>query len=130
MYKLSPKEIDVMLNKPAKDRYIYFVKKVADWGLAWTLKDKDGLVTTSDDIGNIAFPVWPFKEYALRLKIDEWKECELVKLKLNILTNDILPNLAKDEINVTAFMVPISSEVITVSADRMLNDLLNESSKF
>lgn len=130
MYKLSPKEIDVMLNKPARDRYIYFVKRVADWGGAWALKDTDGLVTTSDNIGNIAFPVWPFEEYALRLKVDEWKECELTELTLSTLIKDVLPNLAKDGINVTAFMVPTSSEVITVSADRLLNDLLSERSKF
>ncbi|MDT0016507.1 DUF2750 domain-containing protein [Listeria swaminathanii] len=130
MYKLSPKEIEVMVNKSAKDRYIYFVKRVADQEAAWILKDKEGFVTTSDTEASLALPIWPFKEYASKLKENEWKDLELKKISFKQLSKEILPNLSKDSVNVAVFMVPNTNEVVTVSADRLLDDLLNEQSKF
>ncbi|BFI65086.1 hypothetical protein okayama3_06710 [Yersinia pseudotuberculosis] len=130
MYKLSSKEIDMMLTKSAQDRYVYCVKRVADWGAAWVLKDDEGFVTTSDSNGNISLPIWPFKDYALKLKFDEWEACEPKKLTINNLLKDVLPNLSDDNINIAVFMIPESLDVVTVSADKLSKDLIYERSKF
>ncbi|MGE7092258.1 hypothetical protein ACQKII_12615 [Lysinibacillus sp. NPDC048646] len=48
---------------------------------------------------------------------------------LNILSEEILPNLSEDENHVFIFKVPEDPEVIRVSADDFKNNLLYECSK-
>ena len=125
-----PKEINVMLRKSGQDRYIYSVKRIADEGEAWTLKNDDGIVTTEDSDGNNYFYVWPYKEYALKCKVDEWKDCELFKLSLGHLTKELLPELSKKGVRVVALEVPNNEQVTSASANDFLNNLLFECSQF
>jgi uncharacterized protein DUF2750 len=57
--ELNDKEFAAVLALPAPRRYEYFVKKVADRDTMWSLRDRDGWVTTADDDGNLHLPFWP-----------------------------------------------------------------------
>ncbi|MFL1675092.1 DUF2750 domain-containing protein [Paenibacillus dendritiformis] len=74
-FESSP-EFKAMIKKSARDRYIYSVKRIADWEEAWSLELNDGFVTTSDNEGNLSMPIWPFKEYAMKCIGDEWENCK------------------------------------------------------
>ncbi|MGG3841276.1 DUF2750 domain-containing protein [Paenibacillus dendritiformis] len=82
-FESSP-EFKAMIKKSARDRYIYSVKRIADWEEAWSLKLNDGFVTTSDNEGNLYMPIWPFKEYAMKCIGDEWENCKTQKIHLDI----------------------------------------------
>ena len=45
------KEVNAMLKKSGRDRYVYSIKRIADQDEAWTLKDGDGIIRTVDDAG-------------------------------------------------------------------------------
>ena len=127
---LTKKEVETMLLKPPKERYVYSIKRIAEQEEAWTLKIKEEIVVTGDDSGNYFYPVWPYKEFALKCKIDEWKNCELKKLTLDNLLQRILPSLSKDGTKIAVFNIPNDPASITVSADDFLNNILHECSKY
>lgn len=128
-FESSP-EFKSMIKKPARDRYVYSIKCIADWEEAWSLKVNDGFVTTSDDDGNLFLPIWPFKEYANRCIGEEWEHCVAQKIYLNTLLEEILPNVSEEGTQVVVFKVPEDPEVISVSANDFKNHLLYECAKF
>ncbi|WP_028532302.1 DUF2750 domain-containing protein [Paenibacillus sp. UNC217MF] len=119
-----------MIKRSARDRYIYSVKRIADWEEAWSLKLNDGYVTTSDKEGNLSMPIWPFKEYAMKCIEDEWENCQTQKIRLDKLLDEILPNLSEEGTHVVVFKVPEDPDVVRVSADDFKNNLLYECSQY
>ncbi|MGG4194813.1 DUF2750 domain-containing protein [Paenibacillus jamilae] len=128
-FESSP-EFKAMIKRSARDRYIYSVKRIADWEEAWSLKLNDGYVTTSDKEGNLSMPIWPFKEYAMKCIEDEWENCQTQKIRLDKLLDEILPNLSEEGTHVVVFKVPEDPDVVRVSADDFKNNLLYECSQY
>jgi len=128
-FESSP-EFKAMIKRSARDRYIYSVKRIADWEEAWSLKLNDGFVTTSDKEGNLSMPIWPFKEYAMKCIEDEWENCQIQKIHLDKLLDEILPNLSEEGTHVVVFKVPEDPDVVRVSADDFKNNLLYECSQY
>jgi len=128
-FESSP-EFKAMIKRSARDRYIYSVKRIADWEEAWSLKLNDGFVTTSDKEGNLSMPIWPFKEYAMKCIEDEWENCQTQKIHLDTLLDEILPNLSEEGTHVVVFKVPEDPDVVRVSADDFKNNLLYECSQY
>ncbi|TQR39922.1 DUF2750 domain-containing protein [Paenibacillus popilliae] len=128
-FESSP-EFKAMIKRSARDRYIYSVKRIADWEEAWSLKLNDGFVTTSDKEGNLSMPIWPFKEYAMKCIEDEWENCQTQKIHLDTLLDELLPNLSEEGMHVVVFKVPEDPDVVRVSADDFKNNLLYECSQY
>ncbi|EPY08625.1 hypothetical protein PAALTS15_03587 [Paenibacillus alvei TS-15] len=128
-FESSP-EFKAMIKRSARDRYIYSVKRIADWEEAWSLKLNDGFVTTSDKEGNLSMPIWPFKEYAMKCIEDEWENCQTQKIHLDTLLDELLPNLSEEGTHVVVFKVPEDPDVVRVSADDFKNNLLYECSQY
>lgn len=128
--KISDHEIEVMFKKAAKDRYIYFIKRVADWESAWALGDDEGHITTEDNSGNISLPLWPAKEFAKKCAIDDWSNLDIQEISLDELIDKLLPELISDNIDVVAFMAPKESTSPTLLASNVLKDLMIECEKY
>ena len=124
------KEVNAMLKKSGRDRYIYSVKRIADQEVAWTLKDSDGIIRTVDEDDTGYFHVWPYKEYALKCMVGEWSGFSLHRVPLNDLLNVILPNLSSEGTQVAVFKSPNDSSITCVSADDFMNNILYERSQF
>jgi len=124
------KEVNAILKKPGRDRYIYSVKRIADQEEAWTLKDGEGIIRTVDDVGNGYFHIWPFKEYALKCAVGEWANFEPHRITLDHLLNVILPNLSEEGTQVAVFKSPSDPLITSVSAYDFLNNLLYERSQY
>ncbi|AIR68647.1 DUF2750 domain-containing protein [Dickeya fangzhongdai] len=127
--KLSAKEIEVMSKKGNEDRYIYFIKRVADNESAWVLDD-DGFALSSDDAGNDFIVFWPAKEYAEACAVDVWSNYKAKEIELDYIIDELLPNLSDDGLNIGIFMVPSTTDTPIVSADKLLEDLQNECEKY
>lgn len=59
---------------PARERYEYLVKRVADRGLLWSLKGDVGWVLGADGSGRQMHPVWPHARFAAAASIGAWAE--------------------------------------------------------
>lgn len=128
--ELPKRELEAMLKKPGKERYIYSLKRIAEQKTAWTLKNSEGIITTTDDNGDNFIYIWPYKEYAVKCMTDEWGKLELLRLSFDRLLTKILPDLSKRGTKVAVFEVPGDPFLISVSADDFLNNLLYERSKY
>jgi len=124
------KEVNAMMRKPGRDRYIYTVKRIADQEFAWTLKNDQGIIITEDGKGNHYFYIWPHKEYALKCMAGEWKNCELLELTLESLLCEVLPNLVQKGTRIVALEIPNDPQVTSAPANDFLNNLLHERSQF
>ncbi|MBY5943517.1 DUF2750 domain-containing protein [Halomonas sp. DP5N14-9] len=122
------KEITFLAKKPSTDRYIYTLKKIADFEEAWGLYDKGWALTGSecDDF----FPIWPSKESASICATDSWGEYSPNPIPVDQLLNNLLPMLIEDNVKIAIFMVPGSSETATKKAQEFKDDLENELEKY
>lgn len=122
--KMNIKEFNALMNSPAKSRYEYFIKKVADFECVWGLYDKDGWAVTSDDNGRLMFPFWPKEEFANACAIEEWKSYTPCSIELDEFLEEWLPDMKEDGVILSIFWNNNDSAVTTV--DTVLNDLINE----
>lgn len=127
--KLSDKEIEVMLAKKDKDRYIYFIKKVVDNRVAWVLDD-NGFAISSDNDDSDVVMLWPAAEYAIFCAIDDWSNYKAKEINLSYLMDKLLPDLLEKNIKLGIFMTPIHSGVPVIDAESLLLDLQSECDKY
>ncbi|EHD20425.1 MULTISPECIES: DUF2750 domain-containing protein [Brenneria] len=127
--KISAKEIEAMSKKSNEDRYVYFIKRVADNESAWVLDD-EGFALSSDDNGNDFIMLWSAKEYAELCAVDTWSNYKAKEIELDYIFDELLPDLLESNINIGVFMVPSTTDTPIVSADKLLTDLQNECEKY
>lgn len=126
--KLSQKAIEAITAQSAHDRYVYFVKVVADWEVVWGLYD-DGWAMAGNDDGEIIFPMWPAKEFAQLCAINEWAGYKPRSIPLEEVMDVVLPELQEEGIVPGLFFRP-SSEGATRTVEQLLNDLNIELLKY
>ncbi len=127
--RLSAREIEVISGIGNRDRYVYFIKRVADAESAWVLDD-DGFALSCDGSNNDFIVLWPAREYAEACAIDEWSRYKPKEIELDFLLYEFLPNLSNDGLRIGVFMVPSTKDTPIVSADELLADLKNECEKY
>lgn len=86
---MHPKEIEKVISLEPLKRYKYFIKKIADRELFYTLIDNKGLYAISEIDENNLFPLWSDKEYAELCRVSGWEGYSVQEHTLEDL-NDIL----------------------------------------
>ncbi|MDR4952241.1 DUF2750 domain-containing protein [Chryseobacterium sp. ES2] len=91
---MNQKEIDNVVALEPKERYKYFIKKLADSEIFYTLTDDNGdyIVSRIDD--EELFPLWSAKEYAELCKVNGWENYDIKKLDLDDLEDEIIDFIA------------------------------------
>lgn len=112
-----------ILKSNGKERYKYFLKKVAEYEEVWGLYD-DGWATSEDDEGNILIPFWPTKEYAEYCANKEWERYQPKKINLSEFIEKWIPGMIKNHQSISIF----SNGIDTISVDLigLKNDLEHE----
>ncbi|MDR1528266.1 MAG: DUF2750 domain-containing protein [Puniceicoccales bacterium] len=116
-YKLSEKEIEMVLRSDVDARVRYFVHKTAAWEYLWLMYDDRGnLITVYDATNRECIPVWPFKEYA-DMFFNDFEEKKLVKkMKVHDFLCEYIDKLI--EKNIYVFVFPdMESRGALVKAD-------------
>ena len=121
------KEIEHVLNTDIQKRYQYFIKKVADFGEIWSLKDQDGWVTLGVEEDEF-FPVWPQKEFAEICIGEEWDDCYAESIDLEDFLDDWITGLKEDNIRITVMWNKGSG--IDREWDRLREDIEIELEKY
>ena len=117
-WQVHPKEIKSVLGLSGKERYGYFIKKVADFEEAWGLQSEDGWVLVGfDGEGGDAFCIWPHADYAQACAIDGWSDCTPELIPLQELLEELLPALLHDSMRVAVFPTPTGQAVVVDPRD-------------
>ncbi len=119
----SKKKIDNILGLTDHDRYLYFVRKVADMEEVWGLYD-DGWALLGDKNGLEVVPFWPEEAFAQLCGIDQWKGYRPKSIRLDDFLQKWLPGMEGDGRHLNVFYTNLSRGLIK-SPGKLAADLQN-----
>lgn len=126
--KLNSEQVRAVLALPGPERYEHFVKRVADWQLAWGLWD-NGWASGRNDDGADTFPLWPARDYAALCATGPWEGFQPREIPVETLLDEILPNLAAEGSEPSVFPTP-DEESVFPGVELLIEDLRHELSRY
>ena len=118
---MHPDKIRNIENLSPEDRYGYFIRKVADTQEVFLIQKDDQFVLLGDKDEYESIPVWPEKEFAEMMLVNEWKDYSLEVVNVYDFV-DWLDKLEAEGMKIAAFPMANLNAVV-VSADEMKNHL-------
>ncbi len=103
------------------ERYRQFVESAAAQHKVWGLW-RDGWALGKDPEGKLVFPLWPDKEKAEPCAVGPWDGFEPEEIPVEDLLDQLLPQLAKDDVSASVFPPPGESGS-TPSIATLISDL-------
>jgi hypothetical protein len=101
----SQERMQAVLRLPAVRRYSYFLQRVVESGEVWGL-DGEGWALALDDAGRDVLPLWPAPEFAAICATRLWSGFEPRPIKLQVLMDNVLPQLEEEGMPVGIFFTP------------------------
>ena len=101
----SQERMQSVLRLSAARRYSYFLQRVVESGEVWGL-DGEGWALALDDAGRDVLPLWPAPEFAAICATRLWAGFKPRAIKLEVLLDNVLPQLAEEEMPVGIFFTP------------------------
>jgi Protein of unknown function (DUF2750) len=126
-WAMRDKEFESVLALPGDRRYAYFIKRVADWELVYSLAADDGWALAGDDGGHELLPIWPHERFAAACTMGNWAGYQPRSIEASDWMELWLPGLVRDHRLVAVFPTPASHGVV-VRPDRLKDDLQAEPS--
>ncbi|TWI85330.1 uncharacterized protein DUF2750 [Lacibacter cauensis] len=115
-------------NLSPKDRYGYFIRKVADFQEVWFIQDNDRYLMVGDNDDRMAIPVWPEKDFAELMLKDDWKNYKITSMEM-VHFLEWLDTIEKKGYKIAAF--PYSDlKSVMVTAKEMKAHLLYEMEQY
>ena len=102
---LGAQQLADVVTLGAPQRYLHFVRQVAQAGEVWGLY-RDGWALAKTDDGTLVFAMWPASEFADLCAEFEWDGYEPQSFPLDDLMNDLLPQLEEDGVLPGIFYTP------------------------
>lgn len=109
------KKIENVLRLDAPSRSEYFVRKVADFEVVWSLFDK-GWATAHTGAAT-AVPFWPEEEFAKLCATDEWQGFRPAAIALEDFLERWLPGMANDQRICAVFAAPSDHGTLMLPMD-------------
>jgi|SRR6185312_8056725 len=125
---LNSKEFASVSHLPLRERYAYFVKKVADWEELWSLWN-DGWAVMGDHQGAEAVPVWPHRLFAETAAVADWSAYAPRKISLEEWLENWTAGMDRDGRMVAVFPTDVGAAV-TVTPNKLKEDLEAEASRY
>lgn len=119
------REIENICNLKSFDRYNYFIRKVADFEVLYSLRNKNGdfAISVRDDFSML--PLWSDEVFAKLNATCEWIDYEVVSISLDELQNTIFLFVAKNNLLINVF--PINNKTgFVVNLEEFSRDLTLE----
>lgn len=88
--KLQQKEIESVLSLDSIGRYRYFIKRIADTQVMYTLQNINREFATSELEGNYLIPFWSAEEFIEPCKTAIWQNYSTVAIDLSINNNALI----------------------------------------
>lgn len=122
--KIDTRQVQAIVMLPGPQRYAYFVKRVLETGVVWSLFRQGWALAKKED-GTLVFPLWPDREFATICADYEWTGYEPASFSLDELVDELLPQLEHDGIATGVFYTPGARDVMP-TAGLLRRDLLDE----
>lgn len=119
------KELAAVLRLGAEARYRYFVRRIVDSEVVWSLRSPEGWVLASDVFKRPLVPVWPHAKYAELCALGDWSGCIASEIALNDWAERWLPGIERDGRMLAVFPTPDDQGPV-VKPSRLLADILLE----
>jgi hypothetical protein len=123
-YKISQREIDSVLSESPEKRFEYTIKRIADWETLWTIVDEaEALGMLTDEVQNVIFPIWPFKEFAQLYCTGNFANYTPMVIELSDFLEEYLPDYENKNYKLSLLPLPTKKgEVMDIS---MFREALN-----
>ena len=121
---IDTRQLQAVVMLPAPQRYAYFVKRVAESGVVWSLYRQGWALAKKED-GTLVFPLWPDSEFAQVCADYEWTGYAPHSFALDELLEELLPQLEQDGIVTGVFYTPGARDVMP-TAGLLRTDLHDE----
>ena len=128
-WTVARQEFEAVTSLPGDRRYLYCVKKVADWEELWSLRDEGGWALTGTPEGAEAVPIWPHTQYARACATEQWCGCEPASMPLDAWIEKWTPGMERDARLVAVFPTATNRGVV-VDPKRFARDILEERAKY
>ena len=128
-WEMHDKEFASVQALPAADRYSHFVRRVADFGLVWSLFGPGGWVLAADDGGRECVPVWPHARHAAACASGAWEGALPKAIDTTSWLETWTPGMVRDGRAVAVFPTAAARGVV-VPPDRLRDDLERERGTF
>lgn len=121
----NSKEIEAVLRLSGVERYMHFIKKVADYEEIWSLWEAGGWAMASDDYGRELVPVWPHPKYAEKCAQGNWQLSVPRSIELDAWMERWIPGIERDRRLIAVF--PLANDKgVVVDPARLAADLNEE----
>ena len=124
----NDREIESVLGLATSDRYMHFVRKVADQQELWSLWS-DGWMLASDDAGRELIPVWPHQKYAAVCATGRWEGSAPKAIELKTWLERWIDGAKRDGRLFAVFPTPESRGAV-VEPDRLSADIELELTRY
>jgi len=121
---IDTRQLQAVVMLPGPQRYEYFVKRVAESGVVWSLYRQGWALAKKED-GTLVFPLWPDSEFAQVCADYEWTGYAPQSFALDELLEELLPQLEQDGIVTGVFYTPGARDVMP-TAGLLRTDLHDE----
>jgi len=121
---IDTRQLQAVVMLPGPQRYEYFIKRVVDTGVVWSLYRNGWALATKED-GTMVFPLWPDSEFAAICADYEWTGYAPQSFGLTELVDELLPQLAEDGVVTGVFHTPGARDVMP-TANLLRKDLQDE----
>ena len=119
------KEIEKVSSLEPLERYKYFIKKVADNELIYTLIDSSRKYVTSIVDGKELLPMWSSIDFVNLCKVNGWELFEIKKIDFDDLENEVFDIIGNYNYLINVF--PVNDRTgFVVDIEEFANDLKEE----
>ncbi|MBS7531573.1 DUF2750 domain-containing protein [Hazenella sp. IB182353] len=125
---ISEEQLTAVLALSGPKRYSHFIGRVVNFEEAWGLWN-DGWALAQTDEQQLAFPLWPAREYAQKCATGDWINYKPEIIPLEDLMHELLPILRNDGVLPAVFMTP-HEKGVTPTVEEFLKDLEFELTKY
>ena len=131
---MNPEKMKKILVLDEEKRLDYFVKKCAELGYVWGLRDAGGWCGMGTSENTEAIPFWPEEAFAVLLAEESWSDSSPTAIPLREFMDNWLPDMERDGILAAVFPVfdatPTGMSAIAVSGGRLRAMLLKECEQY
>lgn len=122
---MHPKEIENVQKLEPFNRYQYFIKKIADFEMLWTIIDENDDYAVSEVDGFHLISFWTAEEF-ISSNLDEgWRNCKPIRLTLEDLQEEVFDIISSENFLINVFPVNGRSGFV-VNLDEFKRDLDEE----
>lgn len=122
-------EVQSVILLSPQQRYEYFIKKVGDNEMMYTLADDSGNFGISDLENAGLFPLWPAREFAELCKVNGWSNYSVKEVPLEYFNVTVVKLIDSENYLINVF--PIAGRTgFIVDIDEFTRDINCELEKF